>query len=120
MMVLHHLLAITDGSTLFLFYICLGMKKIFATVLFTGIALLALFSFLFWKRNKYKIPYAHFSEWYAANYGNPKNGNAISPHVYTYECTSAALTIDTIFRSMQGPLAVQMLRFDEEIGRAHV
>ena len=86
----------------------------FTLIIFGGSA----FYFIREKNKKLLVPYKNFSEWYDSNYGDKKFDEVpVIPTVHEFVKESPVLKIDTIFRSMQGPLSIQTININETTSR---
>lgn len=84
-----------------------------------GLALAVLAAgFYFWRKSSNARKYESFAAYYETNCEEKVPGSfADNAPTYTYEYLSGAFVIDTIFRSMQGPLTAQPVRLNEGISR---
>ncbi len=75
--------------------------------------------FYFWRKSKNSAKYASFTEYYSANYSKKDTGVSalVGAKLHRYEYLSGSFKIDTIFRSMMGPLSAQPVRLNEGVSR---
>jgi len=74
--------------------------------------------FYFWRKKQNIKKYSSFQEYYKLKHGAKEPcASTTGVPVHTYDYLSSVFKVDTIFRSMMGPLAVQTIRLNENGSR---